>query len=235
MDSEQDEKAAEPDAQAAESDARASEPDAQAAEPDTPGAPVPPKWDERDAWTAIADLDEAPALVTARDWPADLEGLERPGLYAWWVDEAGAVALTRGLELELPAGRVYLGQAGGTKWPSGKSNDDALRRRIGQIHLGGKVRMSTFRWTLASILFHELDLEVQASMLITPTSEAALSEWMRAHLSVAVHPHNDRDSLEGLEAELLQLFDPPLNLLRMEATPLRLRLTELRRRISRDV
>jgi hypothetical protein len=54
------------------------------------------------------------------------------------------------------------------------------------------------------------------------------------HLSVAVRPHDDRDSLEGLEQQLLELFDPPLNLRHMAPTPLRQRLTELRRRISRD-
>ncbi len=72
--------------------------------------------------------------------------------------------------------------------------------------------MSTFRWTLASILFDQLEVQVQASMLITPSSEQALTEWMREHLSVAVHPHDDRDSLAGLEHAILETLDPPLNL-----------------------
>ena len=199
-------------------------------------APLPsaPEWDERDAWSAIADLDESPELVRIRDWPGDLACLDRPGLYAWWVDEAGATALTRGLGMQVGAGRIYAGQAGATKWPSGKAGNNTLGKRIGQMHLGGKVRMSTFRWTLASILFEELGVQVQASMLISPASEEALSEWMRAHLSVAVHPHDDRDTLDGLERELLGLLDPPLNLRHMAVTPLRVRLTDLRRRISRE-
>ena len=40
------------------------------------GEPIPsggeagksPPWQERDAWTVLADLDEAPALVPVRDW-----------------------------------------------------------------------------------------------------------------------------------------------------------------------
>ncbi len=102
------------------------------------------------------------------------------------------------------------------------------------MHLRGRVRMSTFRWTLASILFDQLELQGQAAMLITATSEQALTEWMRAHLSVAVHPHDDRDTLGGLEHALLERLDPPLNLSHMEATPLRARIAELRRRISRE-
>jgi hypothetical protein len=199
-----------------------------------PAVPVAPELEERDAWSAIEGLDGAPTLMRAGDWPADLTCLERPGLYAWWVDEIGAVDLTRGLGLELMAGRVYAGQAGATKWPSGKSGADTLGKRIGQIHLGGKVRMSTFRWSLAAILFDQLDLDVQSPMLITPASEQALTAWMREHLSVAVHAHDDRDTLEGLARQLLVLLDPPLNLRHTEPTSLRARLTELRRRISRE-
>ncbi len=94
--------------------------------------------------------------------------------------------------------------------------------------------MSTFRWTLAAILFKPLDVQVRASMVIAPSSEEALSQWMSKHLSVAIHPHDDRGSLEGLEQQLLELFDPPLNLRHMQPTPLRQRLTELRKRISHD-
>jgi len=201
-------------------------------------AAEPPQWQERDAWTALDDLDVSPEPVPASEWPAGAAGLDRPGLYAWWIDETGAVDLTRGLapgrDLTVVAGRINLGQAGATKWPSGRPTDDTLGRRIGEVHLGGRVRMSTFRWTLASILFDQLELHGQAAMLITASSELALSEWMRAHLSVAVHPHDDRDSLGGLEHALLERLDPPLNLTHMQPSPARKRVEELRRRISRE-
>ena len=195
---------------------------------------VAPPWQERDAWTALDDLDVSPRLVPAHDWPAVVTCLDRPGLYAWWVDDAGAADLSRGLGLSLEPGRIYAGQAGATKWPSGKAGDDTLGRRIGQMHLGGKVRMSTFRWTLASLLFKQLDVQVQAAMVITPSSEQALTEWMREHLSIVVHPHDDRDTLGGLEHAVLERLDPPLNLAHLPLTLVRERLTELRRRISRD-
>jgi hypothetical protein len=195
---------------------------------------VAPEWLERDAWTALADLDESPALLPVRDWPGDLTCLDRPGLYAWWVDDAGAADLSRGLGLTLAAGRIYAGQAGATKWPSGVAGTNTLGSRIGSMHLGGKVRMSTFRWTLAAVLFDRLGVEVKAAMLLTPSSEQSLTEWMREHLSIAVHPHDDRDTLGGLEHAVLQNLDPPLNLGQLPPSPVRERLTVLRRRISRE-
>jgi hypothetical protein len=193
-----------------------------------------PQWRERDAWTALADLDESPTLVPAGEWPAGVTCLDRPGLFAWWSDEAGALDLSRGLGLTVAPGRIYAGQAGATKWPSGKAGTGALGIRIGEVHLGGKVRMSTFRWSLACMLFDQLEVQVQAAMLITASSEQALTAWMREHLFVAVHAHDDRDTLGGLERAVLLRLDPPLNLGQMPPTPVRARLTDLRRRISRE-
>lgn len=195
----------------------------------------PPAWQERDAWTALDDLDAAPELMGAADWPAGVTCLDRPGLFAFWVDEAGAAELSRGLDLPFAAGRIYAGQAGATKWPSGRISDDTLGDRIGRVHLEGKVRRSALRMTLAAILFDRLELVVQAAMLLQASSEQALSEWMRGHLSVAVHPHDDRDTLGGLEQAVVQRLDPPLNLEdHVPETPVRLRVAVLRRSISRE-
>ena len=198
-------------------------------------AAQPPQWQERDAWTALDDLDAAPALAPASEWPAGVPGLDRPGLFAFWVDESGAADLSRGLDLPLDVGRIYIGEAGATRWPSGRASDDTLGDRIARTHLGGKVRGSPIRLTLASVLLAQLDLVVQAAMLLQASSEQALSEWMRAHLSVAVHPHDDRDSLAGLEQAVVQRLDPPLNTEDLvPATSVRQRVVALRGRISRE-
>jgi hypothetical protein len=206
-------------------------------EPAQPGdqPPQPPPWEERDAWTALDDLDSSPALVPASEWPAGADGLDRPGLFAFWVDEAGAADLARGLDLPLEAGCVFVGEAGATKRPSGRASTDTLGERITRIHLGGKVRSSAIRLTLASVLFAQLDVVVQAAMLLQASSEQELSGWMRAHLLVAVHPHDDRDSLAGLEQAIVQRLDPPLNLDdHVPATSVRQRVAALRKRISRE-
>jgi hypothetical protein len=58
---------------------------------------------------------------------------------------------------------------------------------------------------------------------------------MRAHLSVAVHVHDDRDTLAGLEQAVVQRLDPPLNVADyLPATSVRQRVAALRKRISRE-
>jgi hypothetical protein len=194
-----------------------------------------PQWLERDAWTALDDLDGSPALVRASEWPAGAGGLDRPGLFAFWVDESGAADLSRGLDLPLEAGRIYVGQAGATRWPSGRVGADTLGDRVGRAHLAGKVRSSAARLALAAVLLDQLELVVQAAMLLQASSEQALSDWMRAHLSVAVHVHDDRDTLAGLEQAVVQRLDPPLNVEDyLPATSVRQRIAALRRRISRE-
>lgn len=198
-------------------------------------APQQPQWEEREAWQALDDLDASPALVPASEWPAGAEGLDRPGLFGFWVDEAGAVDLARGLDQPLEAGRIWVGQAGATRWPSGRVNSDTLGERIARTHLQGRVRSSTVRLTIASILFVQLELVVQASALLQASAEQDLSDWMRAHLSIAVHPHDDRDSLAGLEQGVVQRLDPPLNIDDyLPATSVRQSVIALRRRVSRE-
>ena len=195
----------------------------------------PPRWEERDAWTALDDLDSSPALVPASEWPAGAQGVDRPGLFAFWVDEAGAADLARGLDLPFEAGRILIGQAGATRWPSGRVNSDTLGDRIARTHLNGRVRSSTVRLTIAGILFAQLALVVQASALLQASAEQDLSDWMSAHLSVAVHPHDDRDTLAGLEQAVVQRLDPPLNIDdHLPATSVRQGVIALRRRISRE-
>jgi GIY-YIG catalytic domain len=216
-------------------DETAGPPDDAAAGPPDDAAAGPPAWQEREAWQALDDLDVSPALVPASEWPAGAEGLDRPGLFGFWVDEAGAADLARGLDLPLEAGRIWMGQAGATRWPSGRANGDTLGDRIARTHLMGRVRSSSIRLTLASILFVQLDLVVQASALLQASAEQDLSDWMSAHLSIAVHPHDDRDSLAGLEQAMLQRLDPPLNIEgHLQATSVRQSVMALRRRISRE-
>ena len=84
---------------------------------------------------------------------------------------------------------------------------------------------STFRRTLGA---------VQAQWQNSATvDEEALTEWMMAHLRVLAAPYEDADTLGRLETGVLALLDPPLNLQGRPVTPLRRRLTELRRVVSK--
>jgi hypothetical protein len=80
------------------------------------------------------------------------DGLQVPGLYSWWVDEEGAADLSRGLGQPVTAGLIYAGEAGATRWPSGRQSASTLWSRITGMHLGSAAEFSTFRRTLAAIL-----------------------------------------------------------------------------------
>ena len=184
-----------------------------------------------DVMAALLALDTEPRILSACGWPADLEQIDSPGMYAWWVDEAGAEMLGRGLEAELAPGRIYVGLTGATKWPSGSTVRSTLRQRVGRNHIRGRIGGSTFRLTLASILRGELALRVTAKRTLEPTSESALTGWIARHLAVAVHPFPVADALADLERKVLARLDPPLNLDERPPSPVRDRLRELRRQL----
>lgn len=193
--------------------------------------PVPPRRrlctpDEVEA--ALVALDRSATPIAASSWPASLDRLDQPGLYSWWVDADGARDLGTGLGTDLHAGRIYAGQTGATKWPSGKAGRMTLRERIGGNHLRGTIYGSTFRKTLASALRQPLSPEPAGATRLARESEQALSAWIRKHLQVAVYPFPERDALIDLERQVLARLDPPLNLDGMQPTPLRSLLTARR-------
>jgi hypothetical protein len=165
--------------------------------------------------------DRSATVTTAEFLRLDRRNLNAPGMYSWWVDPSGALELSAGLGETVEPGLIYAGLAGATRWPSGKASRNTLWTRIARMHLGKKHGFSTFRRTLGSLLG-----EVRRW---TSIDEEALTRWMRDHLRVAAYACEDADDLGRLEASVLQVIDPPLNLSGMPPTPIRIRLTELRR------
>jgi hypothetical protein len=152
-------------------------------------------------------------------------GLRHPGMYSWWVDHAGAATLSAGLDHQIVPGLIYAGLAGATHTRLGKKSSNTLWGRIRTMHLGGRHEFSTFRHSLGSILAKEF--------LWTGIDEAALTAWMYEHLRVVAVPVADADSLDDLETTVLAQLDPPLNLMKMSKTPVRKRLSDLRRQYGR--
>ncbi|HET6293294.1 MAG TPA: hypothetical protein VFG33_07965 [Kribbella sp.] len=160
--------------------------------------------------------------------PAELRRMGKsemsaPGLYSWWVDAHGAGDLSAGLGVDVRPGLVYAGQAGATRWPSGRQSANTLWARLVGMHLDGSAAFSTFRLTLASVLREPLELE--------HVDDPAVTEWMENHLCVIAVAVEDADSLMSLEHEVLDELDPPLNLSGRAPTPVRRRLSQLRREI----
>jgi hypothetical protein len=157
--------------------------------------------------------------------PQDLLGqghgnLLAPGLYSWWADEQGAADLSRGLGHPVAAGLIYAGQAGATRWPSGKRSGNTLWGRIAGMHLGGTAEFSTFRRTLAATL--------RAVLSLSSENDPQLLVWIYAHLWVNAVPVPDADRLGQIEATVLDMLDPPLNLRGRPPTLILAKLTELR-------
>lgn len=160
---------------------------------------------------------KTPAELTANPRPE----WQVPGLYAWWVDQAGAADLTAGLGEQVDAGLVYVGQAGATRWPSGRRSTNTLHGRLVGMHLGTRARFSTFRLTLGAALRTPLALD--------DPDDPRLSAWMQEHLRVVVLPIPDGDAVARLEPRVLAQLDPPLNLQGRPKNALRTSLSERRR------
>jgi hypothetical protein len=160
-------------------------------------------------------LEESTAEPPARFLSDGRAAAAQPGLYSWWVDQAGAHDLSAGLGHRVAPGLVYAGRAGGVR-SNGKASANTLWGRVGEMHLGGSRQFSTFRLTLAAALSpHDGPV----------IDEAAVTAWMHQHLRVAVLALPP-EAVSAGEEELLRLADPPLNLRDVPAT-------ELRRSLSR--
>ena len=168
-------------------------------------------------------VDGASAISPATFLASDRRALSAPGLYSWWVDNPGALDLTRGLGNPIQPGLIYAGLAGATRWPSGKRSSYTLWSRIAGMHLTGRHEFST----LGSIL--------AAADQRRGIDEERLSAWMSQHLAVRVVLGPGADELGHIEREILRRIDPPLNLMGMPPTPIRARLRELRREHARAI
>ncbi len=177
---------------------------------------------------ALTALGVQPQFVPAPDWPGSLSGLDGPGLYAWWVDASGAEELSAGLGLTVSVGRIYVGQAGAGSSVAHIPSKSTLRSRIASNHLAGKVRSSTLRRTLASVLLAPQELVLDGPRRLEAESEKKLTNWMRSHLSIAVYRVDSGADLAELEKGVVEALQPPLNVEHMPPGERRARLLELR-------
>lgn len=190
----------------------------------TPAVPPAPSVDLLDAAEVIAHLQDG---LTAQSLDELIAGggagLRTPGLYSWWVDDAGAGDLTAGLGHSVESGLVYAGLAGATR-TSGVRSTNTLWGRIATMHLGKRHDFSTLRRSLGSILATARSENV--------IDEVGLTQWMHDHLRIVTLPYPDAHTLGELETLVLAELDPPLNLAKVPRTELRQRLAALRKRYT---
>lgn len=164
-------------------------------------------------------------------FPADSIAAANAGLYSWWADtEAQELFLGEG---RVPVGQfLYVGQAGATRWPSGRQSTATLKSRIRSNHIRGNLSSSTFRCTISALLRRPLNLCLSEPGKLVPEDNRRVTRWIEDHLRIAIVPSEDRDTLESIEQAVLDTLDPPFNLDGRPQTDLRRRLTELRRDIT---
>ena len=134
----------------------------------------------------------------------------------------------------IPVGPLlYVGQAGATKWPSGRKSTATLNSRIRTNHIRGNQSSSTFRRTISALLREPLKLRLAEPGQIMPEDNRRVSRWIEDHLRLTIVPFDDRDVLECLEQAVLDTLDPPFNLDGRPPTDLRRHLTDLRRALAR--
>lgn len=180
----------------------------------------------------IEQLSDRANAVEPHRFLSDRHQAESPGMYVWWGDQEACDVL--GAELGVPlASMLYVGQAGATKWPSGRRSSATLASRIGRQHIRGNARSSTFRRTISALLLDQLTLTTAGGGRLDRPSNGRVSSWIDDHLAVGIAPVDDRDTLGHVEQLVLEHLDPPLNLGQCVPSESRARLTQLRSGLDR--
>ena len=145
---------------------------------------------------------ETASLAAARE-PSGIP--VEPGFYAWWLIDRSALP-----DIPLddsPPHLLYVGIA-----PSRASSSATLRSRVLGNHVGGNLAASTFRRSLAALLWRREGwtpyVTAKRKLRFTTEDNAALTAWQFEHLlltwAVTTEPWQ-------IEAQVIADLKPPLN------------------------
>ena len=166
------------------------------------------EFDPRVVDALVSALTDQASAESPRSFPSDRELASHPGLYSWWGDETARALIADQIGISAPP-LIYAGQAGATRWPSGRRSTATLASRIRGNHINGNASSSTFRLTVSALLLRPIGLEVASPGRLTPDANRVVSDWIKTHLQVAVVAYDARDFLGPIEATLLDVLDPP--------------------------
>ncbi|GAA5098299.1 hypothetical protein GCM10025760_33330 [Microbacterium yannicii] len=175
-------------------------------------------WPYSSAMSSIADVDALlrPATVHTRasvlSRPSSVPA--KPGLYAWYFDEAPPGVSVSDCHVTEHGALLYVGISPGRPPANGKApSRQNLRTRI-RYHCRGNAAGSTLRLTLGCHLAAKLGIVLTRvgsgdRLTFTPTGEALLSEWMAKHARVATLEHS---APWELEPAVINAVRVPLNI-----------------------
>jgi hypothetical protein len=152
---------------------------------------------------------------------------KEPGLYAWWTVRGsipGVPQCPHPTQDRLDL--FYVGIA-----PKDASSRATLRSRVRGNHIRGNTGSSTFRQTLASLLFENRGWKPRMTdrPLLTSEDNKELMKWQHQHLRLtwAIHPRPWE-----IEHEVIRRVEPPLDLAGNQAHPFWQTLTDARKRFK---
>jgi hypothetical protein len=173
-------------------------------------------------WTELVDaLGDRDRAGAAGAFGTDTVDATLCGVYGWWADDPARRVVEETLDTKVPS-LLYVGKAGG-----GRSKQ-TFAGRVLRNHLGGSDRTSTLRQSLTAILMADPEFAAAHTDPRSPETLRAVSDWMRAHLSIAVVAVGEPEHVEAAELAAIRRYDPPLNLRDVALTPARVRLRQLR-------
>lgn len=181
----------------------------------------------------IEHLGDVGRSCPVSEFPSGFEDLDHPGIYAWWANDYAANFMSDRLGEEIAPGIVYIGQAGAIK--SGSKSNSNLFQRLSSNHMGGTLRTSTFRLSIAAILWEEVRQFHIGDREIGDRGEQQISQWIEQNFRLVAAPFADRNQLRMAEAEVLSHFNPALNLAGMGPSRIRSALTARRAALRRSV
>ncbi|MEJ7785477.1 MAG: GIY-YIG nuclease family protein [Solirubrobacteraceae bacterium] len=162
-------------------------------------------WDPSDEYVqahyAVAELIQEP--IPVEDAAAELP--EQSGLYVWYADYALIEHKPR-LPREDHWHLLYVGIA-----PARPTSKATLHSRIVRQHLGGNVGSSTFRLSLAALLWEKEGWQPKGTGMrvqLDKQHNEELSQWQREHLALRWTEHPAPRSIEHF---VIQGMCPPLN------------------------
>ena len=153
-----------------------------------------------------------------------------PGFYGWWIRPGALsdVPATRYAEAA-PWELLYVGIA-----PGKPGSAATIRSRVTRNHLGGNTGSSTFRFSMASLLFERdgwRPEQRKKKVVLTREDNASLSRWMREQLALTWTEQTD-PWREPLEAQVIRLLRPPINLDHNQTHPFYKRMKAARERFK---
>jgi hypothetical protein len=161
-------------------------------------------------------------------FPLDAGAVAVPGIYVFHGDAVASEVV--GLVLRCHVRPLFVDQAGGRSSRTHRASGATLESAIGRTHLRGSTLASSFRRSLAAVLWNELELRCERPKRLDAESNARLTGWMLEHLSVATLAFDDRITLTLLASDIAHRLDPHCNLVNHPNCAARRRLRKLRAR-----